>query len=142
MKNIIEYCSTYHGTHHGDLKCMFADLTYLQLDDGVSNDEDCNQDLVNEVGIINIGGLTTMDVDSCFDNVNVPKGSFSPMDQTLTQLHETMIKTTTECIAVASIKLCDHATSLLQGSWIKHSPPSFGSNQRIHALVNGILLGG
>jgi hypothetical protein len=27
-------------------------------------------------------------------------------------------------------------------NWIKHSPPSFGSNQQIHASENGILLGG
>jgi hypothetical protein len=30
----------YYGTHRGGLKCMFANLAYLQLDDGVSNDED------------------------------------------------------------------------------------------------------
>jgi hypothetical protein len=83
-----------------------------------------------------------MDEDNFFDNVDVPKGSFSPMDQTLGQLHETMIKITTECIVVASIKLCDHATSLLQRNWIKHSPPSFGSSQQIHAFGNGILSGG
>jgi len=28
-KNIIEYCSTYYGTHCGGLKCMFIDPTYL-----------------------------------------------------------------------------------------------------------------
>jgi hypothetical protein len=37
---------------------MFADLAYLQLDDGVFDDEDCNQDQVDEVGIVDIiGGL-------------------------------------------------------------------------------------
>jgi hypothetical protein len=41
-ENIIEYYSTYYGTHHGDLKCMFVGSTYLQLDDGASDDEDCN----------------------------------------------------------------------------------------------------
>jgi hypothetical protein len=29
MENIIEYCGTYYGTHQGDLKCMFINLTYL-----------------------------------------------------------------------------------------------------------------
>ncbi len=38
MENLIEYCNTYYGTHQGGLKCMFADPTYLQLDDGASND--------------------------------------------------------------------------------------------------------
>jgi hypothetical protein len=81
----------------------------------VSNDEDCNQDLVDEVDIVDIGGFMAMDEDSCFDNVNVLKGSFAPMDRTLAHLHETMAKITTECITSISIELCDHATSLLQG---------------------------
>jgi hypothetical protein len=59
---------------------MFADLAYLQLDDGASNNEDCNQDSVDEVDIVNIGAPMAMDEDSCFDNVNVPKGSSAPMD--------------------------------------------------------------
>jgi hypothetical protein len=59
---------------------MFADLAYLQLDDGVFHDEDYNQDLIDEVGIVNIGGLMAMDEDSCFDNVNVLKGSSTPVD--------------------------------------------------------------
>jgi hypothetical protein len=81
MENIIEYCGMYYGTHRGGLKCMFVDLRYLQLDDGASNDEDYNQYLINEVDITDIGGLTTMDEDSCFDNVNLPKGSFAPIDR-------------------------------------------------------------
>jgi hypothetical protein len=78
--NIIEYCSTYYGTHHGGLKCMFVDPTYLQLDDCAFDDENCNQDPIDEVSIVDIGGLTTMDEDSCFDNVNVLEGSSAPMD--------------------------------------------------------------
>jgi hypothetical protein len=64
----------------GGLKCMFVDLTYLQLDDGAFNDEDCNQNLVDEVGTVDIGGFTTMDEDSCFDNVDVSENSSAPMD--------------------------------------------------------------
>jgi hypothetical protein len=37
------------------------------------DDEDCNQDPVNEVDIVDIGGLMAMDEDNCFNNVNVPK---------------------------------------------------------------------
>ncbi len=69
----------------------------------------------HEVGIIDIGGFTTIDEDSFFDNVNVSKGSFAPMEQALACLHETMAKITMECIANASVELCDHATSFLQG---------------------------
>jgi hypothetical protein len=75
----------YYGTHRDGLKCMFVDSTYLQLDDGVFNDEDYNQYPVDEVNIIDIGGLTTMNEDSCFDNANVLKGSSAPMDRALAQ---------------------------------------------------------
>jgi len=56
------------------------------LDDGASNDEDYNQDPVNEfVNIVNIRGLMAMEEGNCLDNVNVPKGSSTPMDRTLTR---------------------------------------------------------
>ncbi len=76
------------------------------------NDEDCNQDPVDEVGIIDIGGFTAMDDDSCFDNDNVPKGSSTLMDRALACLHETIIKITTECTTGVSVELCNHTTSL------------------------------
>ncbi len=88
---------------------MFVDSTYLQLDDATSNDEDP----INEVNIVDIRGLITMDEDSCFENVNVPKGSSTPIDRTLAHLHGTMFEITIECTASASVELCDHATSLL-----------------------------
>jgi hypothetical protein len=56
-----------------------------------------------------------MDEDSCFDNVDVPEGSFAPMDRALARLHETMVEITMECTAGASVELCDHATSLIRG---------------------------
>jgi hypothetical protein len=59
---------------------MFVNSTYLQLDDGAFDDEDCNQDPDDEVDIIDIGRLMAMDKDSCFDNVNVSEGSSTPMD--------------------------------------------------------------
>jgi len=65
MENIIEYCVTNYGIHRGGLKCMFVDSRYLQLDDGVFDDEDYNQDPVNKINIVDIGALTTMDENSC-----------------------------------------------------------------------------
>jgi hypothetical protein len=56
-----------------------------------------------------------MDEDSCFDNVNMPEGSFAPMDQALARLHETMVEFTTWSTTGVSVKLCDHATSLFRG---------------------------
>ncbi len=65
---------------------------------------------MDEVRIVDIGGLTTMDKDCCFDNVDVSEGSSAPMDQTLTHLHETMAKIIMECTTGVNVKLCDHAT--------------------------------
>ncbi len=135
-KNIIEYCGTYYGTHHVGLKCMFVDSTYLQLDDATFNDEDCNQDPVNEVNIVDIGGLTAMDEDSCFENVNVPKGSSTPMDWVLAHLHETVANITIECTTGASVRLCDHATSFIWG--VGSNIPLFDLSQQMHAPMNGI----
>jgi hypothetical protein len=70
----------YYGIHYSGLKCMFVDPTYLQLDNGASDNEYYNQDLVEEVDIVDIRGLTTMDEDNCFDNINVLEASSTPMD--------------------------------------------------------------
>jgi hypothetical protein len=85
---------------------MFVDSGYLQLDDGATNDEDCNQDLVDEIDIIDIGWLTAMDEDSFFDNVDVLVGSFAPMDRTLAYLHEIMTNITIECTTNAIVESC------------------------------------
>jgi hypothetical protein len=50
------------------------------LDDGASNDEDYNQNLVNEVNIIDVEGFMAMDEDNCFDNIDVLEGSSTLMD--------------------------------------------------------------
>ncbi len=84
------------------------------MDDGAFDDEDYNQYMVDEVGIIDIGGFTTMDENSCFDNVEVPKGSFTPMDQTQARLYETMVEIIAECTAIISVELSNHVTSLLE----------------------------
>jgi hypothetical protein len=71
---------------------------------------------------LTLGGLMAMDDDSFFDNVDVLEGSFAPMDWALAHLHEVMVEITVECTTTTSIKLCDHATSLLWrvGSNIHH----------------------
>ncbi len=84
---------------------MFVGPTYLQLDDGVFDDENCNQDLIDEVSIVDIGGLATMNEDDHCDNVDVPKGLFVPMDRTLARLHETMVEIIVKFGKSASIEL-------------------------------------
>lgn len=80
MKNIIEYYDTYFGIHRDGLKSMFANRSYLRLDDGVSNDENCNQDQIDEINIVDIGGFVTTNEDGRCDNINVLESSSTPMD--------------------------------------------------------------
>jgi len=87
---------------------MFANQSYLQLDDGVSNDDNYNQNHVDEINIVDIEGFATTYEDGRCDNVNVPKGSPTPMDQALTCLHKIMVKIIIECDKGVSIKLYDH----------------------------------
>ncbi len=65
-------------------------MVHLGCTMDASNDEDCNQDLVDEVNIVNFGELKAMDEDNHFDNVDVLEGSSTSMEQTLVHLHETM----------------------------------------------------
>jgi hypothetical protein len=63
---------------------MFVDPTYLQVDDGSSEDEGYNEDMVEGVSAIDIGGLLAMDDNGPFyyDIVenHEAKGSFTPME--------------------------------------------------------------
>jgi hypothetical protein len=43
-----------------------------------------------------------MDEDNCFDNVNVPEGSSTPINWALAHLHETMVEIMTKCTIGAS----------------------------------------
>ncbi len=86
------------------------------MDDGTSDNEDYNQDLVDEVNIIYIGGLIAMDEDSCFNIVDVPEGSSTPMDRALARLHEIMVEIIMECIAGASDALPSPGVNPLEGS--------------------------
>ncbi len=77
---------------------MFVDPTYLQVDDGSSKDESYNENMVEGVSAIDIGGLLVMDDNGPFyyDIVenHEAKGSLTPMEWTLFRLRNTMAKIT------------------------------------------------
>jgi hypothetical protein len=76
--------------------------------------------------LLTLGGFATTYEDHHCDNVNVTKGSSTPMDQALTCLHEIMVEIVTECDEGVSIKLYDHVISLFLRSCIKHLSYPFG----------------
>jgi len=75
------------------------------LDDGVFDDENCNQDRVDEINIVDIGGLATTNEDGHCDNVDVPKGLSTPVDRALVRLHETMVEIIAKCGEYVNIEL-------------------------------------
>jgi hypothetical protein len=97
---------------------MFTNPMYLQLDDRALNDEDNEDVQVKEVGIIDIDGFMTMNVNVLDTNdtlyiINEFENSLAPMEKSLFQLQDVMQEITNECEG-GGIQLCDHATSLLK----------------------------
>jgi hypothetical protein len=95
---------------------MFMDPTYLQLDDGSLEDKDCDKDLGEDANVYDISEFIAMDdnVPNAYDGVQICglKGSFTPMEQILFQLQDTMAEITFKCKEGGSCQLCNHATSL------------------------------
>jgi hypothetical protein len=83
------------------------------LDDNAFKDEDCNEDQIDKVIVVDSDGLMTMDDNGLYDGVHELESLLTSMDLTLTWLHETMAKITIKCKEVTNIKLYDHVTSLL-----------------------------
>jgi hypothetical protein len=60
QKDIIHYCGTWYGSHHGGLDHMFVDPWHIP-NDKESNDDDENEHLKSDDGIIKIDGLMNME---------------------------------------------------------------------------------
>jgi hypothetical protein len=85
-ENIIEYCGTWFGSNHGGFQVMFTNSKYLQLGDGASNDEGHEDIQVEELGIIDIDGLMTTNVNIFNTNdilniINELESSLAPMEK-------------------------------------------------------------
>jgi hypothetical protein len=59
--NIIQYCGTWYGSNCEGFATMFANPTYLHLNDNESNDEEPNENDIEEPWVVNMGGLLTLD---------------------------------------------------------------------------------
>jgi len=60
QEDIIHYCETWYGSHHGGLGHMFVDPRHI-LNDMESNDDDENEHLEADDGIIEFDGLRSME---------------------------------------------------------------------------------
>ncbi len=97
---------------------MFIDPTYSQVGDDFFKNEGYNKETIEKVSVISICGFLNMDDNGPFsyDNVNIDEahGSPTPMEWALSWLWNIMAKITSQCKELASVQLCDHATSCLQ----------------------------
>jgi len=60
QQDIIHYYGTWYGSHHEGLGFMFADPQHI-IDDMKSNDDDKDENLEGDDGIMEFDGLTTME---------------------------------------------------------------------------------
>ncbi len=58
QEDIIHYCGTWYGSYHGRLGHMFVDPRHIQ-DDMESNDDDEDEHLEGDDGIMEFDGLIT-----------------------------------------------------------------------------------
>jgi hypothetical protein len=78
-------------------------------------DKDYDKDLGEDANVIEIGEFIAMDdnVPNAYDGVQICglKGSFTPMEQIVFQLQDTMAKIIFKCKEGGNCQLCNHVTS-------------------------------
>ncbi len=100
QQDIIHNCGTWYGSHPGGLGHMFVDPRHI-LDDMESNDDDEDEHLEGDDGIIEFDGLMNMEQNDlpmgAIVGSNDTINSSTPMEKALAQLVITMQEITNEC---------------------------------------------
>jgi hypothetical protein len=113
QEDIINYYGTWYASHHGGLGHMFADPRHIP-NDMESNDDDEDEHLEGDDGIMEFDGLMNMEYNDlpmgAIVGFNDTINSSTPMERALAQLVITMQKITNEC-KEGDATLCEHATS-------------------------------
>ncbi len=86
QKDIIHYYGTWYGSHHGGLGHMFAHPQHI-LDDMESNDDDEDEHLEGDDGIMEFDGLMNMEQNDLFMGAIIGSNdiinSLTPMERAL-----------------------------------------------------------
>jgi hypothetical protein len=110
---IIHYYGTWYGSHCGGLDHMFANPRHIP-DDMESNDDDEDEHLEGDDGIMEFDGLMNMEQNDlpmgAIVRSNDTINSLTLMERALAQLVITMQEITNEC-KEGDVTLCEHATS-------------------------------
>jgi hypothetical protein len=113
QEDIIHYCGTWYGSHRGKLGDMFADPQQI-INDMESNDDDKDEHLEGDDGIMEFDGLMNMEQNDlpmgAIVRSNDIINSSTPMEKALPQLVTIMQEITNEC-KEGDVTLCEHATS-------------------------------
>jgi hypothetical protein len=113
QEDIIHYCGTWYGSHHGGLGHMFADPRHIP-DDMESNDDEKDEHLEGDDGFMEFDGLMNMEQNDlpmgAIVGSNDVINSLTPMEKAFAQLVTTMQEITNEC-KEGDVTLCEHATS-------------------------------
>ncbi len=113
QEGIIHYCGTWYGSHHGGLGHMFVNPRHIP-DDMESNDDDKDEHLEGDDGIMEFDGFMNMEQNDLPMGATVGSNdiinSSTPMERALAQLVTTMQEITNE-YKESDVTLCEHATS-------------------------------
>jgi hypothetical protein len=111
QEDIIHYCETWHGSYRGGLGHMFMDPRHI-LDDMESNDDDKDEHLESDDGIMEFDGLMNMEQNDLPAGAIVGSNdiinSSTPMERAIAQLVTTMQEITNEC-KEGDVTFCEHA---------------------------------
>ncbi len=96
----MHYCGTWYGSHRGGLGHMFVEPRHIP-DDMESNDDDEDERLESDDGIMEFDGLMNMEQNDlpvgAIVRSNDTINSSTPMERALAQLVTTMQEITNEC---------------------------------------------
>ncbi len=100
QENIIHFCGTWYGSHRGGLGHMFVDPRHIP-NDMESNDDDEDEHLEGDDGIMEFDGLMNMEQSDlpmgAIVGFNDTINSSTPIERAFAQLVTTMQKITNEC---------------------------------------------
>ncbi len=113
QEDIIHYYRTWYGSHCGRLGHMFADPRHIP-NDMESNDDDEDEHLEGDDGIMEFDGLMNMEQNDlpmgAIIRSNDTINSSTPMERVLAQLVTIMQEITNEC-KEGDVTLCEHVSS-------------------------------
>ncbi len=119
QEDIIHYCGTWYGSHHEGFSHMFTNPRHIP-NDMESNDDDTDEHLEGDDGIMEFDGLMNMEQNDlpmgAIVGSNDTINSLTPMERALTQLVTTMQEIANEykesdVTLYEHETLCEHATS-------------------------------